>query len=141
MENSRFKFRAWDTYLNKMVYKFTLGSVTDIGHELWTCPTTLMNEGELTQRWVNNDCLEFMQYTGLKDKNCKEIYEGDICKVVNYASDYLRIEGKMYCVISWSNTAGFYGKGFGIPTTFAMGEEFEVIGNLYENPELLKEAK
>ena len=83
--------------------------------------------------------IENIQFTGLLDKNGKEIYEGDICKVINYASDYLKIHGKMYCVISWSNTAGFYGKGFGVPTTFSMGEEFEVIGNIYENHELLEQ--
>ena len=118
-----FKFRVWD-HIHKIMMKLSevnTYSVIDI----------LSN--------TFKESLSVMQYTGLKDKNGKEIYEGDICKVINYASDYLKIHGKMYCVISWSNTTGFYGKGFGVPTTFSIGEEFEVIGNIYENPELLEQ--
>lgn len=79
------------------------------------------------------------QYTGLRDSEGNKIFEGDICNVLNYASDYMRIRGKMSCVIEWNESlCGFYGRGFGIPTGFAMGEEFKVIGNKFDNPELLE---
>jgi len=88
-------------------------------------------------KYIARNDKHLMQFTGLFDKQGVDIYEGDICKVINYASDYLAKTGKMKCVIEWSNTAGFFGKGFGVPTSFAMGEQFEIIGNIYENPELL----
>ena len=86
------------------------------------------------------DDFEIMQFTGLKDKNGKEIYEGDIVK---YASKYLRSSDKDFfdkCLIVFLHGA-FYlevkGNHFHIGLSDKMGQ-FEVIGNKFENPELLK---
>lgn len=76
-----------------------------------------------------NRAISIMQYTGLKDKNDKEIYEGDIVK---HATD----EG-VYKVIF--EDGGFYVKNL-FEYDFQTINEYplEVIGNIYENPELME---
>ena len=71
-----------------------------------------------------------MQYTGLKDKNGKEIYEGDICKV---SDDIYEI---IYSVKDASFRGKFYKKPMEHYYLSPILNNFEVIGNIYENPEL-----
>jgi hypothetical protein len=84
-----------------------------------------------THRWVVRG-IEIMQSTGLKDKNGKEIYEGDILRGGEPIGGEPRIS-----VIEWINTpyAACFNFGFLPAAHFC-----EVIGNIYENPELM-EAK
>lgn len=113
------KFRAWD-FENKTMYDH---HITEISLSKW-----LADE--------NFNFILLMQYTGLKDKNGKEIYEGDVCEQV----------GGLFHVIWWK--AGFSLEpvkdktGFGYAHHFKLGSETmkktEIIGNIYENKELLK---
>jgi len=68
-----------------------------------------------------------MQYTGLKDKNGKEIYEGDIC----------RVEYKEPQEIKFTNGGFYFGSGTPMANFHLWSEKIEIIGNIYENPELL----
>lgn len=117
------KFRAWDNQFQKWATnKEVTGS---IGLEFGIKDCFINIAGERMARW------SFMQYTGLTDKKGKEIYEGDIC---NGHSDGIG-------VIRWTDFDCGYdyvftdGNNVGI---WEVKSELEVIGNIYENPELLK---
>ena len=79
-----------------------------------------------------------LQYTGLKDKNGKEIYEGDIVSFIGYKEHY---EIK-YCISAYDNILAFHPiDKYGEHIEHCYGgwdsTECEVTGNIYENPELL----
>lgn len=82
---------------------------------------------------------EIMEYTGLKDKNNNDIYEGDIvkCEESNTICKVIFSEGAMF-MLEWNDTRWgnneYHHYGLGAFT-------LEVIGNIYENPELLKEGE
>ena len=80
--------------------------------------------------WIQQESYILMQYTGLKDKNGREIYEGDIVTKAHY-------------VVKWE-CAGF--TPFSIPGLGGyewenlIAADCEVFGNIYDNPELVKEG-
>lgn len=85
---------------------------------------------------TNSDDVTVEQYTGLKDKNGKEIYEGDVVQ-----------DGKGgRCFVKWTEREAHFGlfDGGGMELTdfiWMRGEDLEVIGNIHENPELLEEVE
>ena len=84
----------------------------------------------------------FMQYTGLKDKNGNEIYEGDIVAIAFWNGvDMADIENG---VIKWHEESSAFKWFSGEPSdannywlTHADSKHREVVGNIYENPEIL----
>ena len=122
----KIKFRAWDKTMNMMIYQDDTEfefRLTGKGIEVddLTFVDTAFNE-----KHEDIDC-EVMQSTGLEDKNRVEIYEGDIVSYI------LWLDGEKRKTIV-ANVDKF---------RFAVNEDIygdiEVIGNIYENPELVKE--
>ena len=128
------KFRAWDRTKNEMNYRVMVGNC-DTDDENWTCPIIWDEERE---KWVHFDDYEcIMQSTGLKDKNGKEIFEGDILKSNKYITSVFYERGA-YCV-KFRRTPN---------TTVTMNvisfiEKYKtkVIGNIYENKEFLEDKE
>jgi uncharacterized phage protein (TIGR01671 family) len=121
------KFRAWDKLDNEMhcadddIFIITSSGIAGDFDLDYFCGKA---DGV---KFVRDDDLILMQYTGLKDKNGKEIYEGDVLE--NKWGQKSKLEyGEFY-------DSGIYVSGFGISIC---PEESEVIGNIYENPELIK---
>ena len=111
------KFRAWDFYEKEMYSadKCKVNAWLPNGSSCLLYPKGHEKEFQLR--------LEFMQFTGLKDKKGKEIYEGDtdkkrgVCKKKFYVFEN---EDGFECLVS------------------NITNDIEIIGNIYENPELLK---
>lgn len=125
------KFRAWDKVEKKMLFDADPFALHVSGS----------NESLLAKTHRNEDCI-FEQYTGLKDKNGKEIYEGDIIRY----TIWLRGAAKeLICtkvVKWWSGEEEYYpcctSSGFSLPYS---EDGYEVIGNIHENPELIEKEK
>jgi len=120
------KFRTWDKIDKKWQETFTIEEACWIGFG-----------------WDNTDHLIFSQFTGLLDKNGKEIYEGDIVQI-----RLMDEEESLFVLteIVWHNykwlarsIKGKGGQGNWTYKYFDNPKNTEVIGNIYENPELLKE--
>ena len=130
--NDRFKFRVWngaEMHYNDFVVTAT-GFVGKITEEfLGKC---VFNQEDLT---ADKECT-LMQCTGLKDKNGKLIYEGDICR---------NVKTNEIVSVCWHGTmAGFtwskpkYAHIYDFGELFRAYDKYEVIGNIYENEDLLK---
>ena len=127
------KFRAWDKF-DKVMRDVTL---LDYNHNFvgYSYPVFMKSTMHM----------ELMQSTGLFDKNGKEIFEGDIVK--RYKSPFHKAKWEYQIETVLKEKASLllgreFGKNFGtIPfdSPFARSELLEVIGNIYENQELLEE--
>jgi uncharacterized phage protein (TIGR01671 family) len=137
------KFRAWDSERGKMVFPMVMNWWQDEGapafkSEFVDCDAS----HECTSKYLFE--VDLMQFTGLRDKNGKEIYEGDVVRFIDVGvigSQHYKNEGEPKGVVRWSDFGAFYlDDGDEGPFMHSM-TEFEVIGNVYENPELLEVDK
>jgi len=146
--NREIKFRAWDSDLELMM------------------PEVDLSQALQHYKWLGRKDLPLMQFTGLKDKNGKEIYEGDIVDILDegfwepictedeygldicgctdgitrakvcfdYGSFTFEHEGDDIDMNGWASV----GDGTENLHPQERNPNFEIIGNIYENPELIK---
>jgi len=137
------KFRAWDKKQLRMlsVYSLSKPLVTVIDYKttgkeaIEANPMVNLNEVEPYRDIPSNE-VELMQFTGLKDKNGKEIYEGDVVEYKNpvFTSDIRKDR------VEWDEWyAGFDPFcNHGVDISYKIdGLDVGIIGNIYENPALL----
>jgi uncharacterized phage protein (TIGR01671 family) len=119
LKQREIKFKAWD-FVNKKMH----------------------DVGDIYEQSLFNRCGEFvygevvfLQYTKLQDKNGKEIYEGDVIESKNERKGEYR---KGVVVFEAENVCQ---SGFNFGSVGWYQDEIEVIGNIYENPELLEKTE
>lgn len=130
-----FKFRIWlkPTYEYKCEFMDRYGrKLPDLDCRFYT------QDYFFDDTWLNTDDYEDIiveQYTGLKDKNGKEIYEGDILETCcGKAEVYFDDEFLMYKIkVKHGGTMPFVSK------KSKKHFDYEIIGNIHENPELLED--
>lgn len=127
------KYRIYDPIAKKMI-------------ESGATPTMLAAFFKATAVLNTRDGMEYQEFTGLKDKNTKEIWEGDICKwevpktlLERQRNDAPKIR---LFVCTWRDNGFYLESQHKYPYHeshfwWHVSDDSEIIGNLYENPELL----
>lgn len=141
------KFRAW--YSDEMIYSIDFTQDRDgtfhiyVGQDNVGMVANLMEGCEITTA----PSTRLMQHTGLRDKNGKEIYEGDVVvdeytynrvgaeDIKNYPALHRIVKREQVPSDEYYDTSGFV--GFNLTPE----QVYVVIGNIYENPELLDKAR
>ena len=161
--NREIKFRVWDRALNKMITKENVKGLLDtVNTGDWDTDYTYSRDEwypaydiltifdyfeSIQDRYIEDTStkrFELMQYTGLHDKNGKEIYEGDVVLLTCYNYEEPVFGGKFKVIYDDINGMWLLIDLENKDRGFAFGEirsyykaEIEIISNIYDNPELL----
>jgi uncharacterized phage protein (TIGR01671 family) len=131
------KFRAWDFEAKEMIYPslpFNEKYVLQLNCEYM---------GEFNGKTYDTIKMPLMQFTGLKDRNGIEIYEDDFVRIElkSHSQDEPLITHEVYRIV-WQQDRMRFGlrddKDLEDSWAFTPDEDFEVVGNIHENPDLLK---
>ncbi len=139
------KFRAWHSKTKIMYCQLNAGEEGSkaepdlcISFKGKVYAIGFSGDGMHEEKFLTDNMI-LMQYTGLKDKNKKEIYEGDIVKRYN------RADNIHACLVVWNDGHLAYGLKSKSNNTQLLsdfydqnGNELEIISNIHDNPELLK---
>ncbi len=129
--NREIKFRVWDATEKEYNYDIVVGNILSAIHGSGD-PLSEEEEEQFT----------LQQYTGLKDKNGVEIYEVDILAYISYSSilDKAPIVFSPICLAYVLDTSGrhLFDDKYGDYLHLHKDRDYEVVGNIMENPELLK---
>ena len=119
-------FRAYDS--GSLSYMYQPEEVMVCDGNIW-----IIDEDSVAGEWIVNNDIHLMQSTGLKDKNGKEIFEGDVVKMSK----------DVYSELTYYEVARHYGGAYRIESKqhgcelWLRHTDCEVVGNIYENKELL----
>lgn len=133
------KFRAWDRAVRQMCI---VRGINWLEGEALCSP--IFKKGAVTYTWREIEDFTLMQFTGILDKNKKEIYEGDILKC--HADQINKCSSPKWRYSVISVPAGFVLvrndklANLHLSCNPQVNKTMEIIGNIYENADLLKEA-
>lgn len=129
------KFRAWDNK-NKYMVTSKQGVFTALRNSMNIVrqDNGYYNNGDLLK--PNKEKYTLMQFTGLEDKNGKEIYEGDILKF-SEVDTAIVIWNEKYAYFMVKPIQEYYFDSDVLGQALEYNDNVEKIGNIYDNPELL----
>ena len=121
--NREIKFRIWDIENKEML------KVQELDFESTFYGGRIAIRPDQYNDYFDTEDMILMQYTGIDDKNGKEIYEGDIVKYENMTGKIMFFNGS-FIMSNFEETEEWE---LGV-----INEELEIMGNIYDNPELLE---
>jgi uncharacterized phage protein (TIGR01671 family) len=149
-QNKEIKFRAWFPEAKRMIrFGGTFGMNAEYNRlcfDIFTDDCTQLYQHLAGESYIPSGKFELMQFTGLHDKNSVEIYEGDIVRIAVFSgTNLLKVIFARggFMPVAWHIKDDEYaaidnGFSLGLTPDNSLLRVCEVIGNIYENPELLK---